>query len=192
MADFNPGGWQHYDFPAAIVQRVIARETRPILLLQLGYTGQLEYLSCSSAVTYDSQLYPQGDVFIESLSLYERADFSMPASPDRAAAQIAQRWRGQPCCVLLIPALPGSEDNFNISDSIVLLDGVIDDSALGSDEISFSVISKYLVGAMVPSLRFNDFCSFLPAVGDSLDWGTQRVNVESAQQLVVGSQSWGF
>jgi len=162
------------------LSNLAAEQTRPIFLVEWAHSGTTEYLSCSGTVTYGGQTYygaggASPDIYgvnITRLEGSKAAQLQMPATSTRITQVQNGSWRAQSCIIRAIPGLPGDSGTYSASpdEGILILDGIIETSALNGEVVTVTAKSKYYQGEIFPSFQLSDVASHIPAVGNAFEY----------------------
>jgi len=145
--------------------------TRPVYLVQIQHGSAVEYLSSSGSVVLDGVPYTEGGIAVESIEDNRRAALSLHATPERITECIDGTWRGEKTCkVYGIPDVPETTSVYDLTDAILLLDGVIDNSQLSGLSIAIRAIHKYATTRYTPRLNCSELSEYIPSAGSVFAW----------------------
>jgi len=157
------------------LDNVSATSTRPVYLVQLQHGSAIEYLSSSGDVSLDGIVYSEGEITVQAIEDSRRATLSMMATPARLSECIAGTWRGEKVCkVFVVPATPDSAGAYVMSEAILALDGVIDDSKMSGLTITINALHKYAATRYTPRLNCSELSAVIPPAGSALSWQGYR------------------
>lgn len=174
---------------AAQLERIHASATRPIYLIQLNHSGTVEYLSCSGAVTFNSQAYTAGGANLKAIRGARSATLTIKQTPARIGEIQSSVWRGGICKIYYIPGLPTDTPTYALADGILVLDGLIDTTSAQGSSITIQAKHKFLTGVMAPILTINQICNHIPPAGSVTDWEGERVKTEPSRSAVDTTSS---
>jgi len=156
---------------------VEAGATRPVYLVEWRFAASVEYLSCSGAITYDSQVYTEGGLKLISREDGKTATLSLPATSSRVAQIQANTWRGGICKITSILASTADGPTYALAVGHLVLDGVIEKASFSGEVITVIAKCKYYRGALVPRYVYDDVTS-TPAVGSTSTWESENYSYE--------------
>lgn len=163
---------------------VNATATRPIYIVEWEHSGSTERLSSSGEITYDGNAFTPGGVVVRAVSNGRSATVTVPATATRAGQVADNDWRNGICKVWCIPGAPSDGGTYAAAAGILLIDGIINTSALRRNVVTVQATSKYLVGITTPVLTFDRVCSYLPAPGSTIQWEGDSLALESVTPLI--------
>ena len=162
------------------VENLTSGATRPIIIVCWEHSGAQELISCTGRVEYDGEIYQPGILQIVSIQENRSAVFSMPATKQRLSEVNNSTWRRGVCKIWQIPANSSDTAGYSVTDSIMLLDGVIDSSRMSqNNQITVSAVHKNLDGNNTPRNTLNEIASNLPSAGSVLVWEDDTIVLEA-------------
>ena len=181
-----------YDISESQEALLVERSTKPTFLVEVLFDVQ-EYLSTNGDILVDSNLFKGSDIGIRSASDWSSASLKFNPTTSRLATIISGGWQGNPCRIYLLPRvnyLGLYEDDYveeeygvngeDISDKILLIDGVITSATAGDTQISVEVTHKSFVGKWTPRLRItSQIANHLPQDGTVVVWEGDNYVLES-------------
>lgn len=152
---------------SAQVANVEAEVTRPIYVLAWEHSGTEELLSASGDITLDGKNYAGGFIRKDGISITEGigATISVFASAARVMEVQNGTWREGFCKLYYIPASPGDSSTFDLSDAVLVLDGVIDSSRYSSGRVTVKAIHSNFDGNYSPRHLVSSVSNHIPPTG---------------------------
>lgn len=166
---------------AAMASNVAETSTRPIVVVDLYFSGALERVSCNGPITFDSNSYADSGVSVNYVEMDGGgATLKLPMTLDRSYQMLNDFWRDQPCVIWYIPGLPDdADDTYTLAEGYKVFEGIIDSCQSDGRMITVNCL---IAGLRNKTLRhkFNDAFSgdFLLRSGTVLNWGTEDDPVE--------------
>lgn len=169
------------DLPLLQLQNAEKQVTEPLLLVLWAHSGAEETLSCSAEAVLDGRNYLATGIEVSGLVIGDSATVTIPATRDRITEVNTGTYRNQVCKIYSVAANTAQEDNFDMHEAVIALDGIIVASEFTGSEIKASILHKSVVGNLTPRNNISEVANHIPPAGTVLVSTKQNTELERSR-----------
>tara|TARA_R110002049_G_scaffold281333_1_gene460875 strand:+ start:33860 stop:34378 length:519 start_codon:yes stop_codon:yes gene_type:complete len=169
------------DLQKATFDNASGAVTEPLLLVLWEHSGMEESLSCTVPVTLAGRNYAATGIEVSGLSVGESATVVVPVTAARITEVNNGTYRNRPCKIYSIAANPALDDDFDLLDAVLALDGIISASEFTGSEIRASIVHKSAVGNLTPRNTISEIANHIPPAGTVLVSTKQNTELEKSR-----------